>query len=38
MLTGGRKAGVDLVLDGAILKWYDPAGTLSGKGAYTRID
>ena len=38
MLTGGRKIGLDLVLDGGTIKWYDPAGTLAGKGDYSRIN
>jgi hypothetical protein len=37
-LTGGRNVGLDLVLDGRTIKWYDPAGTLAGKGDYSRIN
>ena len=38
ILTGGRKVGLDLVLDGDTIKWYDPEGTLGGKGDYSRIN
>jgi CubicO group peptidase (beta-lactamase class C family) len=36
VITDGRKVGVDLVLDGNTIKWYDRDGTLSGKGIYTK--
>jgi hypothetical protein len=38
ILTGGRKVSLDLVLDGDTIKWYDPEGTLGGKGDYSRIN
>ena len=38
ILTSGRKVSLDLVLDGDTIKWYDPEGTLGGKGDYSRIN
>jgi CubicO group peptidase (beta-lactamase class C family) len=35
IITEGKKAGLDVVLDGDTIKWYDRDGTLSGKGIYT---
>ena len=36
VITGGRKVGINLVLDGDTIKWYDREGTLDGKGVYSR--
>ena len=38
ILTSGRKVCLDLVLAGDTIKWYDPEGTLGGKGDYSRIN
>jgi CubicO group peptidase (beta-lactamase class C family) len=38
ILTGGRKVGLSLVLDGDTIKWYDPDGTRGGKGDYSKIN
>ena len=38
ILTSVRKVGLDLVLDGDTMKWYDPEGTLGGKRDYSRIN
>jgi hypothetical protein len=37
VITGGRKVGLNLVLDGDTIKWYDRDGTLDGKGVYANI-
>ena len=38
ILTGGRKVGLNLVLDGDTIKWYDLEDTLGGKGVYSKIN
>jgi hypothetical protein len=38
ILNGGRKVGVNLVLDGDTIKWYDLEDTLGGKGTYSKIN
>jgi len=38
ILTGGRKVGLNLVLDGDTIKWYDLEDTLVGKGVYSKIN
>ena len=38
MIVDNGKVGLDLVLDGDTIKWYDLEGTLGGKGDYSRIN
>ncbi len=38
VITGGRKVGVKIILDGKAIKWYDREGTRDGKGIYSRIN
>jgi CubicO group peptidase (beta-lactamase class C family) len=38
VISGGRKVGVNLVLDEDTIKWYNRNGTLEGKGIYANIN